>query len=114
MKKVMIMMTALLTLALGGTAFAAEECDANECRDTKIEKLYASSNGNVYVRVSGDTDKLGCTLYGGQYITLKPSHLNFEQIFKMLLSARLTSTRVRLRPYNGTSDCNLAWMMLQD
>lgn len=116
MKKLAVFVVALAALFTTtiDTAEAAP-CDSIQCRNTNISRLYAAENGNVYITpADGGLSNLACTPSGGQYLTLKPSHANYDQIFKMLLSSQLYNTPIWVRTVSGTPDCTIAYLVLEN
>lgn len=93
----------------------AAPCDYRSCRGTLVGSLYAAQNGKVYVSpADGGQNNLSCTLVSNVYVTLSPAHPNFAQIFRMLLEAKLALRPVWIRMQIGSSECNIAYAVLEN
>jgi len=101
-------------VATFGRAEAAS-CTASDCRGTKISTLYISQSGAIYVEpADGGVTNLNCTAPSSKYLTLPTSHAGFDTIYKALLAAYLGKVDVWLRVVAGSSNCEIAYMVLEE
>lgn len=105
-----ISLLVFLFLAIATTASA--NCNDVRCVD-KIDKLYMSSNQNLYISTESDETQLDCQLADGRYITLRKTDSLFSQFFNMLLTAKAAGLVVNLRIRTGTDGCALNYIVLE-
>lgn len=95
------------------SSLAHAECFSYGCDNERVQRLYVNNGGAVYIKVSGDTSQLDCTLVQGQFITLKSNAAHKDQVYSALLTAVTMDRPVaRLRIVNGTSDCELNYIFV--
>lgn len=95
---------------------ARADCNANGCTGpaNKIFDRYyltAMQDGQVYLKIKMDSTPLDCTLKEGSYMTIMSSHPLFKEIYSTLLSASLTDKSMYVRIKNGSSDCEVSYIM---
>ena len=104
----------LISMVSFSSTTAMAECVSNGwCDDVKITRLYAHSNGNIYIGTSGDEKRLNCTPVNGEDIQLSGTSPMAEILYSTLLTAKindLTVGRIRIDP--SESDCQIAYMWL--
>lgn len=106
-------LTAILTLNLLAIPTAFATCTTHLC-DAPIKTLYVHSNGKIYVAADAVMTTLDCTLDQGQFMVLEDTNTRHEEIYAMLLSARIAQESVILRIVNGSSNCAIQYSMLSD
>ena len=102
-------MSAIALMALGTTVQAA--CTAKACHD-KVERLFITANGNVYVATSGDESKLGCTLAYGMYMKLSVSSPAQKSMYSALLTAQTTGTKALIRIVDNDPACEIQYVTI--
>jgi len=91
MKKLIGLMS---ILAIGSSAYAG--CTSTGCKGVKIDRLYLTGNGNVFVRTTGNQSALNCTLSSGAYMTLPVNSAGTKAIYSAFLTAQVTKKDVLL------------------
>jgi hypothetical protein len=90
----------------------AQTCAPNYCSGT-INRLYVpSTTGSpptVYVSVG--TGSPQCTLLSGVYITLPTGTPGYDQMYSLLLQAKITNTPVIVRINNGSNPCTISYVV---
>ena len=106
-----ILIAALISSSF--TSFiAAAGCTENGCL-SKVDTLYMSGNGNIFIGTTDDEKLLDCDAVSDVYITLKPTHKNFEPIYSALLATQLADKEIYLRILNGSDSCELSYASLK-
>jgi hypothetical protein len=101
------LLVAVLSI-LSSTATA--DCGAKSCT-SKIAELYFRNVDRVFIKVSDDISALNCEPYGGEYITLEASHINFQPIYSALLASKSMKGEVVLRVAQGSKDCVIDYVI---
>lgn len=107
MKKYLISVLALMALGTGANA----ACDAKACND-KIERLFITANGNVYVATKGNEAKLGCTLAYGKYMKLSVTSPAQKSMYSALLTAQTTGANALIRIVDNDSACEIQYVTI--
>ncbi len=100
--------TAILSLLMTFSGFTWADCNDKACYG-KLNKLYPSSTGKIYISFSQDMSKLNCSLVEGRYLTLKSTHVLRDQIYSMLLASVVSGKNVAVRISTGTNDCSVMY-----
>jgi len=117
MKRAM-MLLAVLSVAHFSRTAAADPCAGNFCTNTTISRLYPGGDVNdprVFIRPKdGGQQLLNCTPVSGVYVTLKVSHPLFSESYAALLDATINNKKVWLRVKDGSPDCELAYITVEN
>ena len=109
-----LVITLCAVLGLSSVA-SASPCTATLCRDTRIDRLFATAGGDVLVSpIDGGQSNLNCTANSGQYLTLPQAHPNYDAIFKMLLAAKVARAPIWVRIVDNTPNCEIAYLVLEN
>jgi hypothetical protein len=111
---------ALKSLALGGllaltSSIATAGCNVERCTGVGTEaftSLYLTEDGRVLIGAPAERTNLNCTLVEGVYMTLRPDHGNFKQVYATLLFAMQSGNTVNIRISTGTSDCKVNYVVI--
>ena len=108
--KLALFAAVLVTMAM--PAMAAS-CDLNSCTGY-INTLYAQQpGGDVYVNIVGQgpvQSVLGCNLLSGYYFHLKLGTPGSEEIYNLLLQAKVNGIQVDIRAQVPSSDCQVLYV----
>lgn len=87
-------------------------CTSTGCSDVTVEKLYMTYNGTLYVGTSGDEKKLNCgsAETAGVYMSLKEGDVGKNAMYSLLLTAKTTGKKVKVRIQEGTPDCRVLYV----
>jgi len=97
-------------LALGVMASGAYAgCSATKCVG-KIDKLYMTANGTLYVGTDGNEKSLNCTAASGSYMSLASGDLGKNAMYSLLLTAKTTNKPVTIRIQEGTKYCRILYV----
>lgn len=111
MKKVLL--SAMALGFMGSSAYAG--CTAQGCAG-KIEKLYMTAGGTLYVGTDGDEKALNCAGgagnggVSGKYLSLKEGDVGKNAMYSLLLTAKTTGKPVTIRVQTGSSDCRVLYV----
>lgn len=105
MKNVLMSIVALG--AMSTSLYAS--CTTGSCSG-KVERIYMTANGTMYVKVEGNAGTLNCTAPGGVYMSLKEGDAGKNSMYSLLLTAQTTGKRVTVRIEEGSSDCRVAFV----
>lgn len=109
MKRILSCMLLIIGWFSGSIADAA--CTSKSCADERVERIYLSGTGEVFVDLSGDTSNLNCSLVSGVYLTLKPNHANKQEIYSLLLATQSASKPLaNVRIIENSSDCEISYV----
>ncbi|KLN65646.1 MULTISPECIES: hypothetical protein [Vibrio] len=89
----------------------ADECASWGCI-SKIEQLYVSTSGDIYVSTPFNEKLANCTPVSDVYFTLNPSSSNASQVYSALLSAYMSDKRIQMRVVEGHPRCELEYVLL--
>ena len=109
--KLALFAAVLVTMAM--PAMAAS-CDLNSCTGY-INTLYAQQpGGDVYVNILGQGSGPSlCTLVSKVYFHLKvgtPGTPGSDEIYNLLLQAKVNGIPVNIRAANGSADCRILYV----
>ncbi|MDF2466716.1 MAG: hypothetical protein K0Q43_4951 [Ramlibacter sp.] len=99
----------LTSLPLATAAFA--ECSAAGCYGVYIEELYATAEGGVWIKTTGDETLANCTANSNVFLRLNAT-AGYKDIYSTLLAAMLAEKRVSLRVVEGSNPCAVAYVTL--
>lgn len=105
--------TVLCILAYGlasGTAYA--DCAGTACQSTRIDRIYVREDPTVLISTIDDETKLSCQPVEDKYIELRASHPKYDEIYSMLLAAKLADHRVWIRVKSSTGPCAILYAVL--
>ena len=109
MKHFALMVGAALFSAVSGSPCALYN-GIRRCQDTRISRLYAHSDGSIYIRpADGFSSDFQCS---DDYLVLKKEHANFNQIFQMLHSAQINGSAVKFRMGSGQDQCSISYIVI--
>ena len=103
-RKTFVLLVLLLPLHANAECIAPTACD-----NVKIENLYITDNGDIYVNTSGTESNLNCSdTSNGKYLTLKTTgSKNYKEIYAALLAARTTDKPMKINIHKGSLDCSI-------
>lgn len=79
----------------------------------KIDKIYLNPNGTVQIPAMGTNSSiLGCTLGAGNYLTLKPEHVHFKNMYSMMLTAHTSQKNIYLRIVENSQNCEIWYSII--
>jgi len=97
-------------LALGVIATSSYAgCSATKCIG-KVDKLYMTANGTLYVGMDGDESALSCTAPSGAYMSLAEGDIGKNAMYSLLLTAQTTNRDVTIRIQTGSPDCRVLYV----
>ena len=108
-----------LSILLGSvmtSTVATASCDSVRCV-SKIGTLYPTGlpDGVVYIEPAEDSlAALNCTPKDGAYLTLHHSHKNYKELFSIASLAVLTNKIVNMRIEEGSEDCSIQYIMMNN
>ena len=100
----------ILIINISWTAVAGT-CSTILC-DAKIDILYVHENTNIYVQPAADTSTLNCTLSQSSMV-LEKSNTMQQEMYSLLLSAKLADKEVRLRIEESSNICRIMYVQLR-
>ncbi|WP_129777621.1 hypothetical protein [Peristeroidobacter soli] len=108
MKKLMVRATALVALSLTAQC-ALSDCASSHCEDVRVLTLYTppAPDNNTYLKVSGTTANLGCSLYAGVYVRVPSASTRFKEYIANLMAVQLAERAVSFGVDSGQSTCTL-------
>jgi len=107
MKKVLMSVLAMSAITVSIHA----GCTATGCSNVTIDKLYMTATGTLYVGTSGDESKLNCTSPGGgKYMSLAEGDVGKNAMYSLLLTAKTTKQKVKLRIVDGDPKCKVMYV----
>lgn len=92
-------------------ALAADLCESWGCRG-KLETLYTTAAGDIYVGFAADETLSNCQANSGTLFTLQSSKQNFKEVYASLLAAYMADRVISARIDEGTVGCNIAYVTL--
>jgi hypothetical protein len=113
MKKALIAMVGLGMIS--SAAYAG--CTTSGCTG-KVTKLYMTASGTLYVGTDGDEKALNCAGGAGNggvsgvYMSLKEGDVGKNAMYSLLLTAKTTGKKVRVRVVEGSSDCKVQYVTI--
>ena len=90
-------------------------CDTLRCIG-KVDKLYMTAGGTLYVGTDGDEKALDCANGAGNggvlntYMSLKEGDVGRNAMYSLLLTAKTTGTQVYIRVETGSADCRVLYV----
>ncbi len=105
MKKVLISVLAIGAMTI--SSYAA--CNADSCTG-KVERLFMTATGTLYVGMEGDESKLNCTSPANVYMSLKEGAVGKNAMYSLLLTAKTTGKSITVRAQGGSSDCRVLYV----
>jgi len=111
-KKILVGILAFSFSVIFNTA-AFSACSSNICVG-EIERLYTNSAGLLYIATDGDETALDCNAVANVYITLPADDEHFNQKYALLLTAMSLNKTVGLRIINGSDNCSLSYVYVEN
>ena len=105
-----ILKSALVLSIIASSSYAG--CNATECIG-KIETLYMTATGTLYVGTDGDETRLACGGVSGVYMSLKEGDVGKNAMYSLLLTAKTTDKAVKIRA-EDTTDCRVVYVTTVD
>ena len=102
----------LLVLGFGYTT-AYADCNGNACVNVKIKRLFVRSEAGISISTTGNETNLNCAGPGHTYIELRTSHPNYDEIYSLLLAAKLADYDVWIRTVTSTVNCRIQYVVLE-
>lgn len=93
-------------------------CMATGCSDVTVDRLYMTANGTLYIGTSGDEKALNCAGGAGNggvsnvYVSLKEGDVGKNAMYSLLLTAKTTKQKIRVRIEEGTPDCHVLYVTI--
>ena len=103
-------MAGLTAAALTSGAYAG--CTSTGCSDVTVTKLYMTATGTLYVGTSGDEKQLACGGVSGVYMSLKEGDVGKNAMYSLLLTAKTTNKKVKIRVADGADDCRVQYVTI--
>jgi len=114
MRKKIITALAILTASLGAGSAAYAECSGKACKNVKVERLYVRNNPTILISTTGDEAALNCLPVEGRYIELRAAHQKYDEIYSLLLAAKLADHNIWIRVRNAPqSPCSILYVVLE-
>ena len=106
---------AAAVVAMFVTAAAAlAECQGRACVGVKIERLYVRDHPTVLISTDGAESQLTCQPVEGRYIELRETHAKAEEIYSLLLAAKLADHDVWIRIHESPeAPCSVLYVVLE-
>ena len=104
MKKILMSVLTMSTIVVSANA----GCTATGCTG-KIDKLYMTATGTLYVGTDGDEKQLACGGVSGVYMSLKEGDVGKNAMYSLLLTAQTTNKTVKIR-VTDTPDCRVQYV----
>lgn len=101
---------ATLMVAVSGPVLA--DCVPHICSGIYVERLYANSNGLIYVATTGNESNLNCTPVSGGYLSFNLSDPAGDAFYSTLLAAQLANKTVSLRIVDASPGCQVQYLTL--
>ena len=105
MKKLIMGALALGVIATGSYA----GCTAKKCVG-KVDRLYMTANGTLYIGTDGDESALNCTSPSNSYMSLAEGDVGKNAMYSLLLTAQTTGKPVSIRIQEGSPDCRVLYV----
>ena len=105
MKKILTSVLAMSAMTI--SSYAA--CNVDSCTG-KVEKLFMTATGTLYVGMEGDEGALNCTSPAGVYMSLKEGDVGKNAMYSLLLTAKTTGKSLTVRAQTGSSDCRVLYV----
>ena len=87
-------------------------CHHDRCTDD-IDNVYVSDGNEVLVSTAGDARLLQCEPTESRFLLLQKSHPQFDEIYSLLLGAKLANQKVSIRVhYTPQEPCVIKNVML--
>jgi len=86
------------------------DCIPHMCQDVFVQRLFAASNGLIYVATSGDETQLDCNAVSSKYLSFNLSDLAADVFYSTLLAAQISERIVSIRIVNGSQDCQIQYI----
>jgi hypothetical protein len=116
--KLALMLLTMLSVGYVSRTAAADPCSGNFCKNTTISRLYPGGDVNdprVFIMPKDAGQQfLNCTPVSGVYVTLKVTHPLFAESYAALLDATTNNKKVWLRVKDGSPDCELAYITVEN
>lgn len=102
-----ILMGALALGVIASSAYAG--CTSDRCTG-KINKIYMTASGTLFVGTDGDESTLNCTPASGRYVSLREGDKGKNAMYALLLTAKTTGKPVTIRIQEGTENCRVLYV----
>ncbi|MBD8513366.1 hypothetical protein IFO68_11835 [Photobacterium sp. CAU 1568] len=76
-----------------------------------IVNVYLHPSGNIYLGAP-EKDKLNCQLDGGTYMTLKPAHPLFSEIYSTILTGIAAQKQMQIRIVENSPECEVMYVTI--
>ena len=93
LKKVLPLIT--FAALFGASTAASATCGTTACAG-KIDTVYYTSNGTIYIGTNGDETSLNCTAVADVYVTLPSTNANQKAIYATVLTAKASDQKCRV------------------
>nr|VFJ97683.1 MAG: hypothetical protein BECKLFY1418B_GA0070995_11062 [Candidatus Kentron sp. LFY] len=107
MKKILIGLLASMLM----TSFVYAGCGGVSCKE-RINRIYPEGNV-VYISLNGRVGPSNCSLVSGWYFTLLDSNPKHEEIYALVLAAKLSNKQIKLRTKDGSNICEIIYAVLE-
>lgn len=101
----------VVALLLSEAVYAADQCTSWGCR-SKVSVIYTRADGDILIGTPLNEKLANCTPVSGVYFTLKPDAQNAREVYSSVLSAYMSGKKIQLRIKEGTSGCEISYVVL--
>ena len=106
MKKILMSVLALSV----STVVANAGCSGTSCSNVKIEKLYMTAGGTLYVGTDGTESALNCASPAGKYVSLAEGDVGKNAMYSLLLTAMTTNKKVSIKVVPNSETCKVQYL----
>jgi len=111
MKKILMLILTISAMSISANAV----CNVNSCTG-KVETLFMTADGTLYVGMEGDEKALDCAAGAGNggianvYMSLQEGDVGKNAMYSLLLTAKTTGKSLTVRAQTGSSDCRVLYV----
>lgn len=77
-----------------------------------LTRTYLASSGNIYIGAPVGKENLKCDLFEGQYMTLKPAHPLFSEIYSTILTGIAAQKQLQIRIVENSPECEVMYVTI--
>lgn len=99
----------LLLTSLLFTQKVFADCNAHNCINVKVSRLFVSIN-KTFVSTSGNEKLLSCTASEDIYLTIEPDAKNYNALYSLLLSSHISGATVDIRT-TAAGNCEILYLV---
>ena len=96
-------------------SFAGCQANPNRCANVTIELYPSGVVDNIFVTILDAVERqnLGCNFISGSLVKLPKSHINYSEIYSILLSSVLTRRPIDIRLRDDEEECTISYVKMQ-